>query len=131
MKHPCFVPPRTGNGGEVPFENVEEAWLWGVKGVKSRIEGVRMLPGMSRVERPCEAVDVVNCVAKLRRSRRLSQQQIAILFLYGQHDVPPRVLGGNHAQAAIVWDEALNVLKSELQQKGIVAQQLPQELADA
>ena len=131
MKHPRFVPPRTSDGAGVPFESAEEAWFLGVKGVLCRMEGVRMLPGMSRVERPCEAVDVVNCAARLGRLRQLSQQEIAVLFLYGRHNVPPRAMGGNHAKAVTVWDEALSVLELELEQKGIIIACSPRSLADA
>jgi len=123
MKLQRFVPPRISDSDPVPFENAEEAWFWGVKGVKCRMDGARMLPGMSQAERPCEAVDVVNCATQLRRSQRLSEQEIAVLFLYGQYNVPPRILDAKHAKAAIVWEHALNVLGKKLEQKGIIKAQ--------
>jgi hypothetical protein len=120
MKQQRFVPPRSGASESVPFQSAEEAWFWGVKGVKCRLEGAQMRPVLSAVERPCEAVDVVNCAAGLQRAHRLSHQQIAILFLYGGYNVPPRALGEKHARAAEIWDEALTILAQKLEQKGII-----------
>lgn len=120
MASPRFVPPRSNDADPVPFATVEEAWIWGVKGMQCRLDGAQMRPGVGSVARPCEASDVVNCAERLRRRQALSPMQISVLFLYGQYAIPPGALGRSHAKAAQVWDRALAELEPMLEQKGII-----------
>jgi len=103
------------------FESAEEAWFWGVQGMQSRLAGARVLPGMARAVRPCEASDIINCVARLQRQRRLSATDVGVLFLYGRHAVPPYALGRRHRQAVPVWERAMDLLAVVMEQKGIIA----------
>ncbi len=113
----------------VAFPSAEEAWIWAVKGMSFRLEGGHMLAGMGEVERPCEASDVINCAARLRRSGRLTHSEISVLFLYGLHNVPPRALGRRHAKAAEIWDKALTSLANVLEQKGIIQPRREREVS--
>lgn len=102
------------------FSSAEEAWFWGVRGMQCRLAGARVLPGMARLNRPCEASDVINCAAELRRSGRLSATEAGVLFLYGRYAVPPYALGPRHRPAVPVWERALAMLALLLEQKGII-----------
>lgn len=103
------------------FFSAEEAWFWGVQGMLCRLAGARVLGGMASTARPCEASDVINCVAELERVRRLSREEIGVLFLYGRYAIPPRALGVRHRPAVPVWERAMALLKVLMEQKGIVA----------
>ncbi|MCA8929963.1 MAG: hypothetical protein KDC18_18030 [Alphaproteobacteria bacterium] len=103
------------------FSSAEEAWLWAVQGMRCRLAGAHVLPGLARAERPCEASDVLNWATRLRRERRLTADELGVLLLYGRHAVPPHALGAKHRPAVPVWDKALAVLESLLVQKGVVA----------
>ena len=102
------------------FLSAEEAWFWGVQGMSSRLAGARVLPGMARLARPCEASDIINCAARLRRDRRLSATEVGVLFLYGRYAVPPHALGGRHRAAVRAWEHAMALLGDILEQKGII-----------
>ena len=108
-----------GNNPDL-FSSAEEAWFWGVRGMHCRLAGARVLSGMARLNRPCEASDVINCAAELRRSGRLSATEAGVLFLYGRYAVPPYALGPCHRSAVPVWERALAMLAQKLEQKGII-----------
>lgn len=103
------------------FFSAEEAWFWGVQGMLCRLAGARVLAGMASAERPCEASDVINCAAELERARRLSREEIGVLFLYGRYAIPPHALGVRHRAAVPVWERAMALLKVLMEQKGIIA----------
>ena len=88
--------------------------------MQSRLAGAQVLPGMARTVRPCEASDIINCVARLKQQRRLSVTDIGVLFLYGRYAIPPYALGGVHRQAVPVWERAMALLASVMEQKGII-----------
>ncbi len=118
---------RTHVGAVVPaddcldlFSSAEEAWFWGVQGMSSRLAGARVLPGMARHARPCEASDIINCAARLQRDRRLSRTEVGVLFLYGRYAMPPCALGGRHRAAVRVWERAMGLLAEIMEQKGII-----------
>jgi len=116
----AYVPAAAGGDSPVMFSTAEEAWLWGVQGMQSRLAGAHVLPGMARRQRPCEASDVINCAARLRQDRRLSESELGVLFLYGRYAMPPHALGPRHRAAVPVWERALGELGRILEQKGII-----------
>lgn len=102
------------------FSSAEEAWFWGVQGMSSRLAGARVLPGMARLARPCEASDIINCAARLQRDRRLSATEVGVLFLYGRYAMPPYALGERHRAAVRIWERAMALLAEIMEQKGII-----------
>ncbi len=93
-----------------PFANADEAWLWAVKGMKSRLDGTNIKDGMADTIRPCEASDILICVRSLRREGKISADELRVLLLYGSYSVLPMVLGKKHAAANQYWQRGIEAL---------------------
>jgi hypothetical protein len=107
----------------IPFATAEQAWLWAVKSMQSRLEGALVKPGMADMPRPCDASDVLGCANVLSRNGGLSSTEMRVLFLYGRHAIVPMALGDVHRPAIPFWQSAMAALTPILEQKGIIAQQ--------
>jgi hypothetical protein len=50
-----------------PFHSVDEAWFWTMAALRARRDGARYTANQGRVQRPCEADDVIKCLDTLYR----------------------------------------------------------------
>ena len=83
------IPGRAGQAAEVPFHTVEEAWFWTMAALVARRDGARIVSGAGLVTRPCEPDDVVKCLDRLYRHRRVDLQHARILRIWGSAAPPP------------------------------------------
>jgi hypothetical protein len=92
-----------------PFASAEEAWFWTMAALIARHDGARLSAGRGGVLRPCEPDDVVKCLDRLYRQRRIELAHARILRVWGERgDVR-------------LWREAMERLDFPLRQKGIIA----------
>ena len=119
--HASRTPGRTAQSRETPFHSVEEAWFWTMAALTARRDGARIVSGAGLLTRPCEPDDVVKCLDRLYRHRRIDLQHARILRIWGERQMAPNpAYAGERADAAI-WREALERLEWPLRVKGIVA----------
>ena len=71
------------------FRSVEEAWFWTMAALTARRDGARIVSGAGLVQRPCEPDDVVKCLDRLYRQRRIDLQHARILRIWGERQQAP------------------------------------------
>ncbi len=99
------------------FHSAADAWFWTVSTLRARREGANSA-GTS-LERPCEPDDVLCCLDRLYRNRRIELRHAHVLREWGERQIAPdtRVRAGKDA---LLWHEALGSLEGPLRAKGIV-----------
>ncbi|MBU8544036.1 MULTISPECIES: hypothetical protein [Roseomonadaceae] len=104
-----------------PFASAEDAWFWTMAALTARRDGARIGAGRGLVVRPCEPDDVVKCLDRLYRQRRIDLAHARILRIWGErHEAPsPRI--PQEAGELRLWREAMARLDFPLRAKGIVA----------
>ncbi len=104
-----------------PFASAEEAWFWTMMALTARREGARLSAGRGEFVRPCEPDDVIKCLDRLYRQRRIELSHARIMRIWGERNCAPnpRMPGerGDHR----LWEEAMERLDYPLRAKGIVA----------
>jgi hypothetical protein len=103
-----------------PFATVEEAWFWTVAALTARAAGARIVAGLG-IPRPCEPDDVVRCLDRLYRQRRIDIAHVKVLKEFGDRGAPPDPRHPGDRAALRLWREALGRLEWPLAIKGIVA----------
>jgi len=103
-----------------PFATAEEAWFWTVAALNARAAGARIVAGLG-IPRPCEPDDVVRCLDRLYRHRRIDIVHVKVLKAFGDRGVPPDMRHPGDRTALRLWREALARLEWHLVLKGIVA----------
>jgi hypothetical protein len=104
-----------------PFASAEEAWFWTMAALIARREGARLAAGRGAVIRPCEPDDVVKCLDRLYRQRRIELHHARILKLWGERGTAPNPRFPAERGDARLWREAMERLDFPLRQKGIVS----------
>jgi hypothetical protein len=104
----------------VPFLCAEEAWFWTMAALVARRDGARIAAGKGLAPRPCEPDDVVKCLDRLYRQRRIELAHARVLRTYGERGVPPSQRHPAERREAGLWVEALERLEWPLRVKGIV-----------
>lgn len=104
----------------VPFSTPDEAWIWAVQGMQSRLAGANVKPGMATTTRPCEASDILGIAAALARSGALKAAEQQVLLLYARYGVTPMVLGPAHEKTVVHWLSGIDKLAPVMEQKGII-----------
>ncbi len=112
---------RAANAAE-PFRSAEEAWFWTMAALVARRDGARIVSGAGLVQRPREPDDVVRCLDRLYRQRRIDLQHARILRIWGERQAAPDPRERGDAR---LWREAMQRLDWPLRAKGIVAGALP------
>ncbi|WP_372616896.1 hypothetical protein [Falsiroseomonas sp.] len=104
-----------------PFASAEEAWFWTMAALIARREGARLSAARGSVIRPCEPDDVVKCLDRLYRQRRIELQHARIMRIWGERGSAPSPRYPSERGDARLWREAMERLDFPLRQKGIVA----------
>jgi hypothetical protein len=120
--------PRTGHAprygrltaGE-PFRSAEEAWFWTMSALIARRDGARITAGKGDKVRPCEPDDVIKCLDRLYRHRRIDLIHARIMRIWGERGTAPDPRHLSERADAAQWREAMNRLEWPLRVKGIVA----------
>ncbi len=104
-----------------PFASVDEAWFWTMSALTARRDGARFTAGLAKRQRPCEPDDVVVCLDRLYRDRRISLAHVRVLRLWGERGSTPDPRIPAERMDLALWREALARLAEPLRQKGILA----------
>ena len=118
---PSHSPILTSLARAEPFTSAEEAWFWTMSALTARRDGARISAGKGLTQRPCEPDDVIKCLDRLYRQRRIDLTHARIMRIWGERGVAP---SPHHAQERgdhRLWREAMNRLEWPLRVKGIVA----------
>jgi hypothetical protein len=103
-----------------PFASVEEAWFWTITALLARRDGARITAGKGLTIRPCEPDDVVKCLDRLYRQRRIELAHARVLRSYGERGQPPSPRHLSERRDHALWREALSRLEGPLRAKGII-----------
>lgn len=103
-----------------PFESAEEAWFWFMQSYDARNDGARVIAGQALLPRPCEPLDILKCVDRLYRNRRLQRDHLLVLRHYGRRLMAPDVRRPKESRAHTLWEEAMMRLEVVLEKQGIV-----------
>jgi hypothetical protein len=104
-----------------PFCSAEDAWFWTMAALIARRDGARLSAGRGTVVRPCEPDDVVKCLDRLYRQRRIELHHARILRIWGERGTAPNPRFASERGDLRLWREAMERLDFPLRQKGIVA----------
>jgi hypothetical protein len=103
------------------FRSAEEAWFWTMAALIARQDGARIVAGAGTVQRPCEPDDVVKCLDRLYRQRRIDLQHARIMRIWGERGTAPDARIPSECGDARLWREAMSRLEWPLRVKGIIA----------
>ncbi len=104
-----------------PFASVEEAWFWTMAALNARNAGARIVAGQGLKLRPCEPDDIVRCLDRLYRQRRIELAHVRVLRRFGDQQRPPDPRHPGDRTALVLWQEAMRRLEWPLRMKGIIA----------
>ncbi|MFC3126823.1 hypothetical protein ACFOD4_17295 [Pseudoroseomonas globiformis] len=103
-----------------PFRSADEAWIWTMSALVARREGARIVAGAGKTQRPCEPDDVVKCLDRLYRQRRIDMTHARILRIWGERGEAPNPRYQREQADWKIWNEAMQRLDWPLRVKGIV-----------
>ncbi len=101
-----------------PFPCVEDAWFWTVGALRARRAGGRNNEP-SRITRPCDPDDIVNCLDRLYRGRHIDLEHARVLQKWGEQQMTPHSARSVGADGKL-WREAMDRLGPILRHKGII-----------
>jgi hypothetical protein len=104
-----------------PFRSAEEAWFWTMAALMARRDGARVTAGKGLAVRPCEPDDVIKCLDRLYRQRRIELSHARIMRIWGERGLPPSPRHMSERGDFRLWREAMSRLEFPLRVKGIVA----------
>jgi hypothetical protein len=105
----------------VPFASAEEAWFWTMAALTARRDGARTAAARGTALRPCDPDDVVKCLDRLYRQRRIDLSHARILRVWGERSTAPNPrIPAERADHAL-WKQAMDRLDHPLRLKRIVA----------
>ena len=111
-----------------PFRTAEEAWFWTMAALIARQDGARIVAGRGNIVRPCEPDDVVKCLDRLYRQRRIDLAHARILRTWGARGEQPSPHHPREKHDYRLWREAVDRLEWPLRVKGIVSGETDPEL---
>lgn len=117
---PNRTPGRAEAARTEPFASAEEAWFWTIAALTARRDGARILAGQGLVSRPCEPDDVIKCLDRLYRQRRIELAHARIMRLWGERGAAPDPRHASERGDWRLWREAMARLEWPLRVKGIV-----------
>ena len=104
-----------------PFDSTEAAWFWTAQALRA---------GNTLARGPCRAEDVVRCLDRLYRTRRIELLHARILRIWGNRGVPPNPARPRERSDWRIWREAIERLEGPLRAQGIVAHSVAAEAAE-
>jgi hypothetical protein len=104
-----------------PFASAEEAWFWTMAALTARRDGARLSAAKGAVQRPCEPDDIVKCLDRLYRQRRIELSHARILRIWGERGCGPNPNIPGERGDLRLWREAMERMDHPLRAKGIVA----------
>lgn len=102
------------------FDSAEQAWFWTMAALEARKTGTGR-GSNSGISRPCDPDDVLRCLDRLYRQRRIDLLHARILRYWGERGVAPCARYPREACDARIWNEAMERLEAKLRARGIVA----------
>lgn len=105
---------------ETPFTDGEEAFFYMVTCQKYKSEGARVSGGHGLYQRPAHPDDIRIVIERLYRNRELTIDHINILKHYGVRMLRPDDGRDKEKRAAMLWDEAMQIIGDALKKKGVV-----------
>ena len=118
---PSHRPSFTSLSRTEPFLSAEEAWFWTMAALTARRDGARVAAGKGIAQRPCEPDDVIKCLDRLYRQRRIDLGHARIMRIWGERGVAPCPRHAQERGDHHLWREAMSRLEWPLRIKGIVA----------
>jgi hypothetical protein len=115
---PSTNAPEGASRGARPFASTEDAWHWTMAALVARRDGAGPVLNVGRVARPCEPDDVVKCLDRLYRQRRIDLTHARILRRWGERQAEPDPVKDRGDYR--IWREAIDRLGWPLRQLGIV-----------
>lgn len=100
-----------------PFRSASAAWFWTMRMLLARQDGAGAAFGAGGA-RVCEPDDVVKCLDRLYRQRRISLQHAKVLREWGERGCAPTDPRSHDSR---MWKEAMAALDMPLRNRGIVA----------
>jgi hypothetical protein len=104
----------------LPFASAEEAWFWTMAALTARRDGARITAGKGIAPRPCEPDDVIKCLDRLYRQRRIEIAHARIMRIWGERGTAPNPRHASERGDHRLWAEAMSRLEWPLRVKGIV-----------
>ena len=95
-----------------PFASAEAAWFWAAQAIRDG--------GRAAIAAPCRVEDVVRCLDRLYRNRRIEILHARILRIWGNRGVPPNPARAGERSDWRIWREAIDRLEGPLRAQGIV-----------
>jgi hypothetical protein len=120
--------PEGASRGARPFASAEDAWHWTMAALVARRDGAGPVLNVGRVARPCEPDDVVKCLDRLYRQRRIDLSHARILRIWGERQAEPDPVKDRGDYR--IWREAIDRLGWPLRQLGIVGTPTRTEAVD-
>jgi hypothetical protein len=100
-----------------PFRDAEEAWLWTMAALKARRDGARFTANQGKLPRPCEPDDVIKCLDRLYRQRRVDLAHARVLRIWGDRQSAPNPAFPRERCDWKLWREAMDRLEWPLRVK--------------
>lgn len=117
---PAHAPSFSSLARTEPFTSAEDAWFWTMSALTARRDGARIAAGKGTAQRPCEPDDVIKCLDRLYRQRRIDLTHARIMRIWGERGVAPCPRHAQERGDHRLWREAMNRLEWPLRVKGIV-----------
>ena len=115
-KHPAVL----------PFVDAQEAWFWTMAALKARHHSSLGCAPTLAVARPATPEDILRCLDRLYRQRRIDLLHARILKIWGERGIAPEPSREWQRCDANIWREAIGRLEWPLRVKGIVAARAPE-----
>ncbi len=103
-----------------PFRSAEEAWFWTMSTLAARQDGARYSAGLGKIRRPCEPDDIIKCLDRLYRGRRIDLIHARVMRIWAERGIAPNPAHPAERTDFRVWREAMSRLEWLLRIKGIV-----------
>jgi hypothetical protein len=91
-----------------------------MQALAARQAGARAPRGGAAVKRPCEPDDVIRCLDRLYRKRRIDLGHARVMRVWGERGRTPSAAACGEQSDHRLWREAMERLDFPLREKGIV-----------
>ena len=120
LRRPAEAVPYSAIKDSEPFRSAEDAWIWTMSTLAARRDGARYSSGLAKITRPCEPDDIIKCLDRLYRGRRIDLIHARVLRIWGERGAAPSPIYQAERADFLLWREAMGRLEWLLRTKGIV-----------